>query len=463
LKEQTIKRNLDAPVHMGRIWRIVPENESPSKIEKLSQKSSSELVEFLSHQDGWYRDLAQRLLVEKKDKSIVPELEELALNPSNEFGSFHALWTLEGMDQANEDFLFQLLNSTSELIQSSALRMLDEKAEVNPELKSKLGKYMIQLVANAGETLDLQLALSSYSVSNQDAKTILSILLKKRGNDALIRDAVMSSLANREFNFLRAIWQSDDWGDNQSDQEIILEMLTASIVKNANEKEIKDLLALVDQSEIGWKEHAILASLAIQSANSPEKGFVAFSSEPSIFQRTDLPLEPNRVEMLKSMFSWPGFNPTEATLASGTLDGESMKQFAEGRQKFLASCASCHGANGKGANRMGPPLVNSEWVLGDEKRLSLILLHGIEGPIEVDGKKYDAPEILPVMPAHSTMDDASIAAILTYIRNEWGNQASPVSRRTVGGMRVMTQGRVYPWSAAELNQHIENLEDSSPN
>lgn len=462
LKEQTINRKLDAPVHMGRIWRITPENESPKKIEKLSQKTSLELVGFLSHQEGWYRDLAQRILVEKQDLTVVPELKELALNSSNELGSFHALWTLEGLGQADSDFLFELLNSKSELIQSSALRMLDEQVENNPELKSKLGKQMIQLVAASGEVLDLQLALSSYAVSSQDAEIVLSNLLKKRGQDALIRDAIMSSLANREFDFLKAIWQSDEWGENRSDQEIFLEMLTAAIVKKANVKEIKDLLALVDQSEMGWKEQAVLATLAIQSANSPEKGFVAFDSEPAIFQRKDFPLEPNRLEMLKSMFSWPGFNPKEATIASGALDEESMKQFAEGRQKFLVSCASCHGANGKGANRMGPPLVNSEWVLGDEKRLSLILLHGLEGPIEVAGKKYDSPEILPVMPAHSTMDDASIAAILTYIRNEWGNQASPVSRRTVGGLRVTSQGRVYPWSAAELNQHIENLESNTP-
>ncbi|WP_296705566.1 c-type cytochrome [Algoriphagus sp.] len=463
LKEQTLKRKLDAPIHMGRIWKIVPENESPKKVEKLSTKSSSELVGFLSHQDGLYRDLAQRILVEKKDLSIVPELKELILNPSNELGSFHALWTLEGMGQAESDFLFELLNNKSELMQSSALRILDEKAENNTELKGKLGKRMIQLVETADETLDLQLALSSFAVGNQDAQIILSKLLRKRGQDALIRDAVMSSLANREFEFLKSTWQSEECGNNQSEQEIFLEMLTAAIVKKASEKEIKDLLALVDQPELGWKEQAVLASLAIQSANSPEKGFVAFNSEPAILLRNDLPLEANRIEMLKSMFSWPGFDPKEATISTGTLDEESMKQFAEGRQKFLVSCASCHGANGRGANRMGPPLVNSEWVLGDDKRLSLILLHGIEGPIEVDGKKYDSPEILPVMPAHSTMDDSSIAAILTYIRNEWGNQATPVSRRTVGGMRVTTQGRVYPWSAAELNKHIENLEASASN
>ena len=111
---------------------------------------------------------------------------------------------------------------------------------------------------------------------------------------------------------------------------------------------------------------------------------------------------------------------------------------------------------------MGPPLAGSEWVLGDEKRLALIILHGMEGPLEVAGKTYDAPDILPVMPAHSTMDDGSIAAILTYIRNEWGNQAEPITGRTVSFTRHRSQGRVYPWSAPELNEHMEKQSIGSP-
>jgi mono/diheme cytochrome c family protein len=104
--------------------------------------------------------------------------------------------------------------------------------------------------------------------------------------------------------------------------------------------------------------------------------------------------------------------------------------------------------------RMAPPLAGSDWVLGNEKRLALLILHGLEGPVDVDGKKYDAPDILPVMPSHSTMEDASITAVLTYIRNEWGNHAGPVSNRTVGTIRHTTQGRVMPWTAEELNRHM---------
>jgi hypothetical protein len=97
-------------------------------------------------------------------------------------------------------------------------------------------------------------------------------------------------------------------------------------------------------------------------------------------------------------------------------------------------------------------------VLGDERRLALLVLHGIEGPIDVAGKRYDAPEILPVMPSHSTMDDAAITSILVYIRNEWGNNAGGINRRTVGRLRHTTQGRVQPWSVKGLNEHIEKID-----
>ena len=113
--------------------------------------------------------------------------------------------------------------------------------------------------------------------------------------------------------------------------------------------------------------------------------------------------------------------------------------------------------------RMAPPLVGSEWVLGDEKRLALVILHGLEGAVEVAGRKYDAPDILPVMPSHSTMDDGAIRAVMTYIRNEWGNQAPAIQPRLVGKTRHTSQGRVQPWTPAELNDYIEkNPEAAEP-
>ena len=136
------------------------------------------------------------------------------------------------------------------------------------------------------------------------------------------------------------------------------------------------------------------------------------------------------------------------------LNDDEQKLFASGRQHYLSTCSGCHGTDGAGLKRFAPPLIGSDWVLGDEKRLSLIILHGMEGPVEVAKKVYDVPDILPVMPAHSTMDDGSITAILMYIRNEWGNNAGPIGKRMVGMTRVTSQGRVVPWTAKELNKYM---------
>jgi hypothetical protein len=61
------------------------------------------------------------------------------------------------------------------------------------------------------------------------------------------------------------------------------------------------------------------------------------------------------------------------------------------------------------------------------------------------------------------MDDRNITSILIYIRNEWGNEAGGIDRRTVGGLRHTTQGRVQPWTAPELNKHIETIDTVKKN
>jgi mono/diheme cytochrome c family protein/glucose/arabinose dehydrogenase len=462
LKEQTEKRGLDKAVHLGRIWRVVPEDWDPSETPKLSKAANEELVGFLSHSDGWYRDMAQRLLVERGDLTVVPALEELAKSGENEFGAFHALWTLEGLNAVNPQFFLSLLPVKTPLIQTAVLRILEKPATENPDLRVQLEKVMKDLAPNASEELALQLALSAYVLSPEASHDILTKVIQKHGAQALIRDAVLSSLGDQEFTFMERNWASMDWKTPDPAREIFLEMLTTAIVKKGSPDEIIGLLAIANSKteELDWKGKVILTGMAIQASNPSPKGQIVLKFEPVIFKRADLPLDKNRLEMLKRMFSWPGYKPAPLEASDGVLDEKSMKQFAEGRQKYLTTCAGCHGSNGAGANRMGPPLAGSEWVTGDERRLVLILLHGIEGPIEVAGKKYDAPQILPVMPAHSTMEDASIASILTYIRNEWGNQAPPVTGRTVGGTRHLNQGRVYPWSASELNTHVESLKAS---
>jgi mono/diheme cytochrome c family protein/glucose/arabinose dehydrogenase len=462
LKEQTQKRQLDQHVHMGRIWRIVPRKAKQRELPKLGEMNGGELLGFLSHTDGWYRDMAQRLLVESGDQDLVPQVKELATNGSTALGRFHALWTLEGLDGIDESTIRTMLNDPDLLVLQTALRLAEPLAEKNPAWKSELAEKMKQLQAEASETVALQLALSARILGFDEKAKLLSGLFDRFGEKPLMQDAIVSSLEGGEFSFLSYLFSQETWKESLPHRDIFVEMLTTATIKNRKPQEIEGLLAMADKSPITWRELSMLQAMAVQAGDPNNLALVELPRKPSFFARTDIDLEPEKLEMVKSLYEWPGFKATQNMAAGQHLDDNGRKLFAQGRQKYLTGCAGCHGSNGKGVARMGPPLAASEWVLGDEKRLVMVILHGIEGPIEVAGKKYDAPEILPVMPAHSTMDDASIAAILTYIRNEWGNKAGAITGRIVSSTRHTSQGRVYPWSAAELNRHIESLNEAKP-
>jgi glucose/arabinose dehydrogenase/cytochrome c553 len=464
LREQTLKKELVLPIHMGRIWRIVPKKWKPEPYPTLSQESTANLVKRLSHEIGWHRDMAQRLIVERNDKSAVPLLKEVVMNSSQELGKFHAIWTLEGLGALENEFLFKLLDNPSTLISNTALRLLENQISEKQEDLPRLQQYMVSTVSSAGKQKGLQYALSAYLLDDESVFFVLKTILGKFGEEPLIRDAVMSSLENREFAFMTNLWEEETWAKSIPEREIFLEMLTASVIRKQDKKEIKILVSLLEspKNEGDWKAAVVLNSMAIQAAEHRNLGLLTYNNVPPLFQNKDLPLPANKLQMLKRMFEWPGHSPQSSEVLTVSLNENELKQFSLGRQKYLASCAGCHGSDGTGVNRMGPPLSGSEWVTENEIRLSLIILHGMEGPIEVTGKKYDSPDILPVMPSHSTMDDASIAAILTYIRNEWGNQAPAVSGRTVSNTRHTSQGRVYPWNAEELNKHIESLSSEKP-
>lgn len=118
----------------------------------------------------------------------------------------------------------------------------------------------------------------------------------------------------------------------------------------------------------------------------------------------------------------------------------------DGRQIFSANCASCHQASGEGVEGTYPPLAGSEWVTGGEERVVRILLHGLNGPVDVAGQTYSGA----MPPWGGALSDAEIAAVTTYVRGSWGNKAAPVAPATVARVRAATAARKAPWTAAEL-------------
>ena len=142
---------------------------------------------------------------------------------------------------------------------------------------------------------------------------------------------------------------------------------------------------------------------------------------------------------------------------------KSKKQSEKEKEEFLkyganyyrSFCAFCHAFNGKGILRvkpdkyMAPTLAGSKRVIGDPDNLMRILLNGLTGP--VNGKSYLPIEMKPP----KSFNSKQLAAIISYIRNSWGNEASLISVEDIERMKKEVKDRKTPWTVKELDALIK--------
>jgi mono/diheme cytochrome c family protein len=464
LREQTLNRNLLLPVNRGRIWRIAPEAHETKKISKMGAFTLIELVNTLFNQNGWHRDMAQRLLIERNDPESIPLLWEAIYRYKGNWGRIHALWTLEGLRELDLDKLTPLLSDPDPYVSATALRLLEPFVQKNPKLEPIILSSITKASLSSLNPFVLQLTLSANMLLPTLSSEILGRIITLHGESPLIRDALLSGLEKGQFNFLQSLLQNPEWVAANPEREIVIEMLTGSVITKGDPKEVGQLLTFLDKNppSDNWKYRPILTALTIGGNTRVEPIPMPRAPKLLIAAEHDT-LSPLLYAALARLFTWPGHHKLEnSAMQTISLNPDEQKQFALGRQHYLSTCSGCHGNAGEGVNRMAPPLAGSEWVVGDKKQLSLIVLHGMEGPLDVKGKIYDIPDILPVMPAHTSLDDGTLSAILTYIRNEWGNSAGAVERRFIATTRNVTQGRVIPWSAEELKTYIQAEQEKSP-
>jgi mono/diheme cytochrome c family protein len=133
--------------------------------------------------------------------------------------------------------------------------------------------------------------------------------------------------------------------------------------------------------------------------------------------------------------TWPG---KPGTTAVAPLTADEQQRFDKGRDIYRNICQGCHQPDGRGQDRIAPALVGSPLALARADIPARILLSGKEGPIG----------LMP--PIGSTIDDEQIAAVLTYVRREWGQSGDPVSAAAIAEVRRATADRNRPWKHDEL-------------
>lgn len=129
----------------------------------------------------------------------------------------------------------------------------------------------------------------------------------------------------------------------------------------------------------------------------------------------------------------------------GIARAADAEQMARGQKIYAEKCALCHQPGGQGAPPVYPPLAKSDWLEGDRVRTIKALCEGLSGPLTVLGQVYNN-----VMPAQM-LDDAEVAAVLTFVTNSWGNEARAFTVKEVAAGRAKSQFKTY----AELLKSAE--------
>jgi mono/diheme cytochrome c family protein len=139
----------------------------------------------------------------------------------------------------------------------------------------------------------------------------------------------------------------------------------------------------------------------------------------------------------------------EVGAAAGPVEKAPADPMVLGKQLYT-QCAACHQQTGQGVPGAFPPLDGSERVMGDPANFARILLHGLEGDVVVAGESYNG-----VMPAwKDRMSDEEIAAVMTYVRTAWSNEAPAVDPSVVADLREASGGRSVPWTDSELDSKV---------
>jgi mono/diheme cytochrome c family protein len=443
-KGQYKQKQLDKFNATGRIFRIVPDGATPVGRPHLSAATTSQLVMQLKHPNAWWRETAQRLLVERNDPAAVAPLKKFALHDPQPFHRVIGLWTLDGMGRLDDAILRVALKDADPKVRANAIRLSEWR--VNKK-ESTLGKDVFPLAADADPEVRLQFVLS---FSDYDGEAVAPIL-RDVGDNRNLREAAASGLAGREVEFLSARIADAGWLQPSKAREAVFSDIARSVFRRGKPNEVTDLVALIGQlsADRHWQQAAMLAALPPKMEDEYGAAkLIPLPARPQGIDRLAASSDPEIAHAaagVAALFDWPGKPATTRPVVP--LTPRQQELFEIGRQQYTLVCAQCHKPDGLGQEGKAPPLLNSRWVLGPDKRLGRIVLHGLRGPIDIDGKTWNLD-----MPSLKALSDDQIAGVLTYIRRNWGHSAPPVDPTTIATIREWQEARRDGWTVPELLQ-----------
>jgi mono/diheme cytochrome c family protein/glucose/arabinose dehydrogenase len=453
---------MELPVGKGRIWRVVygPANARRPAAPALSKATPQQLVQTLSNPKGWWRDTAQRLLVERGDTSVAPALKTLAAGAPDWRPRLHALWTLDGLDAIDVASVRKALADVNVQIRAAGVRLSERWLDRDQALRAAV----IALADDKNWNVRRQVAASIGEMPAADRVEPAIAMLTRDGADPIIVDAAVSSVKDSEAEVLTRVIQAKAATAGAPAEAVA--MLAAAVAKSGDVAAVlRAIDVIADASQPEWQRTALLRGLDAglpprgatgrggrggggglpglsapggRVAVTPGRG-VSLPGEPAGL--TTLAAGTNAIARLAKSVSakldWPG-RPAPVVTAP-PLTAQQQKRFDAGAEIYKNICVGCHQEDGRGKDKLGANLVDSPFVSAADAAASIrILVGGKEGPIGL---------MPPLGPA---LSDEQIAAALTYIRRAWGHTGAAVDPLNVMEVRGLSKGRTKPWTDQEL-------------
>lgn len=471
LKGYIKEHNLETPLNCGRIWRIRRDPRAardprqvtphPAPIQ-FSTLSTPQVASYLESPDGWWRDTAQSVLVDRADAQADAEARRVFEQSSNPLARLHALWTLEGIAfnvkaRASANAPLGLTQSDiarasidpNPNIAAAGLRLFVERASVEQSSQDAAPELIpdFDRLSRSESPVVRRQAVLSLPLLNLDQPALverLARLIRDDSGDRLMRVAVVNSAAGVELELLNHLVSSSTFGQSPASARVVAALAECLVKRNdATRRQIVDLAADLSLRDDERCVPILRSIAAAQNLRDKQPRTIKLDAEPARWHDaiTHAGRYTPMLEASDAYLTWKG-RVNEPVIRELTASEQTL--FNRGRSLYI-NCAGCHGNEGQGVAGSIPPLAGSARVLGRPETLAKIVLHGLEGPLDT-GEPTNA-----AMPASPVKTDDDIASVLTFVRRSWGNAAPPVSPDLVRDIRKANQGRAFPWTRKELD------------
>jgi putative membrane-bound dehydrogenase-like protein len=257
--------DIRAGADMGRIYRIVPENVARHRPERLDGLNSGELMARLGSSNGVQRDLAQRLLIERKDADATPKLKSLVTTGTH-FERLHALCTLDCLDLATPDVVVGALRDQNPLVRRHAFRGAGRMRAELPDVDEILLKAVDD--PDMGVRFQLACELGNFRVTT--AGTALAKLALKNNSDPYFTAAVLSSVNHQNFEWVLATLVPAEMVSESGLLAKVLALAPSLLDANATRELLDDLIFARGAEAQPWQFAAASSLLDAMERRSVE-------------------------------------------------------------------------------------------------------------------------------------------------------------------------------------------------